>query len=737
MAGDLSSPVPQKAPYVAPSNSSLLVPDPFGPHGGRNPMTSRLNSPLFTAGLYLVVGLLWVLVTDRLLAGMTDDPGRLASAQTVKGWLFVGLSTAFVAVLTTQHRRVQRRGEQLVRTEVEASEARFRSLVQNSSDVITVVNDDFEVGYQSSSLKAVLGWDPDSSHAFWDRIHPDDVDRLRTEFREELRKGSAVAVYRARHADGSWRWLESVGVDMLDDPAVQAYVINTRDVTERHGVEEQLLAEKGFTESLIDGLPGVFYVLDEEGRLIRWNRNFSTVLGYEEADLLGSDPFDLFTPEERDGVARAARQVFIDGSATTQATFITASGERLPYSLSGKRIEMPSGPLLVGMGIDISRQVQAQVHINELNRQLQQRLDYLTALREIDNAIVGSIGLDKVLDTALTQLSEKLKVDGCCVLLYNPSLRRLRFGASVGLIGRAHRGTYLRLGEGAAGRAAQSREQVVLTGAEQLKNELAPARDLSNEGFEFYVATPLIAKGQLLGVLEVFQRVNEPHAADWYDFLTALTAQAAIALENANLVESLHRTNFELTSAYERTIEGWSAALDLRDKETEGHSRRVTEQTVLLAERLGVPNEQLVHVRRGALLHDIGKMGVPDSVLLKPGPLDDEEWALMKRHPELAYQLLQPIGFMRAALDIPYCHHERWDGSGYPRGLKGEEIPFSARIFAVVDVYDALTSERPYRAAWTRERALSHISALSGVHFDPQVVDEFMAMMVEEQHVWA
>ncbi len=623
-----------------------------------------------------------------------------------------------------------------MRSEVQASEARFRSLVQNSSDVITVVDEAGEVVYQSSSHKAVLGWDPTPPSDFWGRIHPDDVEKLRGDFAQQLKGGSGKAVYRSRHADGSWRWLESVGVDLFEDPAVGAIVINTRDVTDRYEAQQQLLAEKTFTESIIDGLPGVFYVFDDSGRLIRWNRNFATVLGYDEAELRGRNPFDLFPNDEREAVASAVQRVFRDGSATTEATFVTAAGTHLPYSLTGKRFDTEEGALLVGMGIDVSRQVEAQERIEDLNRQLQQRLDHLTALREIDNAIVGSLDLGKVLNTALTQLSEKLEVDGGCVLLYSSSLRRLRFGASVGLAGRAHRGTYLRLGEGLAGEAALTREQVEVTGGERLKRELSPSRDLGREGFQFYVATPLIAKGELLGVLEVFQRDEQHHGAEWYDFLTALAAQAAIALENANLVESLQRSNLELMSAHERTIEGWSAALDLRDEETEGHSQRVTEHTVLLADRLGMPHEQLVHVRRGALLHDIGKMGIPDAILLKPGPLDDDEWNLMKQHPGFAHKLLQPIGFMRAALDIPYCHHERWDGSGYPRGLKGEDIPFSARIFSVVDVYDALTSDRPYRSAWTHERALSHIAGLSGVHFDPQVVDEFMAMMVEEQHVW-
>lgn len=700
-------------------------------------MRSRiLSSPYAAAGIYLGVALVWVAVTDRLLLSITDDPALLTNLQTWKGWVFVGLSTGIVGVLTVQQRRALRLSGELVRSGAEASEARFRALVQNSSDIITVVDAAGAAVYQSSSHAAVLGWDPPRLNDYWDHIHPDDVEELRGDFSRQLKGGRGRAVYRALHADGGWRWLESVGVDLLDDPAVGGIVVNTRDVTERYEAEERLLAEKAFTESIVDGLPGVFYVIDEDGRLIRWNRNLETVLGYDETELKGIEPGDLFPAEERQLVASAVQQVFRQGSATTETSYLTANGERLPYVLTSTRVDTVAGPLLVGMGIDVSSQLAAQERIEELNLQLLQRLDYLTALREIDNAIAGTVELDKVLDTVLTQLREKLGVDAGCVLLYSPSLMRLRLGSSMGLAGSAHRSAFLHLGESLAGEAALTRQPVEVVGQEAVQRQLAPSRDLSSQGFEFYRATPLIVKGELLGVLEVFHRGERPRGAEWYDFLTALSSQAAIALENANLVESLQSSNLELLSAYERTIEGWSAALDLRDHETEGHSKRVTEHAALLAERLGIPHDQLVHLRRGALLHDIGKMGVPDAVLLKPGPLDADEWELMKQHPDFAYQLLQPIGFMRAALDIPYSHHERWDGSGYPRGLKGEEIPFSARIFAVVDVYDALTSDRPYRAAWSRDRALNHIEELSGVHFDPQVVNEFMTMMVGEAHVW-
>jgi HD-GYP domain-containing protein (c-di-GMP phosphodiesterase class II) len=187
-----------------------------------------------------------------------------------------------------------------------------------------------------------------------------------------------------------------------------------------------------------------------------------------------------------------------------------------------------------------------------------------------------------------------------------------------------------------------------------------------------------------------------------------------------------------LTLAYDATIQGWSQALELRDEDTEGHTRRVTDLTMRLFQIMGVDETEAEHARRGSLLHDIGKIAVPDKILLKPGPLDVDEMIVMRKHPQFAYDLLAPITYLRPALNIPWCHHEKWDGSGYPRGLKGEEIPLVARIFAIADVYDALISNRPYRLAWTRENALDYIREQSGIHFDPQVVKTFMTLISME-----
>jgi len=208
---------------------------------------------------------------------------------------------------------------------------------------------------------------------------------------------------------------------------------------------------------------------------------------------------------------------------------------------------------------------------------------------------------------------------------------------------------------------------------------------------------------------------------------------AVLARSFNQMITSVYQSKKDLMDAYDSTLAGWAKALELRDEETEGHTRRVVDLTVLLAQRWGLSEEEIVNVRRGAWLHDIGKMAIPDRILRKPGPLDENEWAIMRAHPSHAFAMIHPIEYLRPAVDIPYCHHEKWDGSGYPRGLRGEEIPIAARLFAVVDVWDALRSHRPYREPMPDEAVIQHILDQSGSHFDPQVVALFLATIAEEE----
>ena len=368
------------------------------------------------------------------------------------------------------------------------------------------------------------------------------------------------------------------------------------------------------------------------------------------------------------------------------------------------------------------------IHRLALHAQTQRQLQRLLGLSKIDQAITSSTSLKQTLGVILSHLVELLDVDASIVMVYDAKGQQLESLDTRGFRTRAFDNRILNLGEGHAGRAAQQRQQVLVPDLAAQPDNPRLARALKKEDFVSYIGVPLIAKGLVQGVLEIFHRSPLERDREWHDFLNTLAGQTAIAIDNASLFESLAKSNDDLRLAYDATIEGWSRALDLRDRETEGHTRRVTELTLRLARLMKYPEEQLADMRRGALLHDIGKMGIPDSILLKPSSLTELEWEIMRQHPVYARNLLRPMENLRKAIDIPYAHHEKWDGSGYPEGLRGETIPLAARVFAVADVYDALTSNRPYRKAWTKAKAIKYVNEQRGKHFDPAVVDAFLQL---------
>jgi putative nucleotidyltransferase with HDIG domain len=355
------------------------------------------------------------------------------------------------------------------------------------------------------------------------------------------------------------------------------------------------------------------------------------------------------------------------------------------------------------------------------------RLQNIQALHKIDQAIAGSLDLNLTLNVVLEQIKTQLNVDAAAVLLLNPHTQSLEFKAGLGFRGKTVERSRLRLGQGYGGRTMLEKRTTSVTNLIENSTQFDRA-----EGFVTYFRTPLIAKGQVNGVLEVFHRQPFTPDENWLDFLNILAGQTAIAVDSASLFTELKRSIAQLFAAYDSTIEGWSHALDLRDKETEGHTQRVTEMSLKLARTAGITEDELVHMRRGALLHDIGKMAIPDHILLKPDKLTDEELAIMRKHTTFAFELLSPIAYLRPALDIPYCHHEKWDGSGYPRGLKGEQISLVVRLFTIIDVWDALLSDRSYRQGWAKEKVIEYIKQLSGTHFDPTAVELFLNMLNDD-----
>lgn len=374
----------------------------------------------------------------------------------------------------------------------------------------------------------------------------------------------------------------------------------------------------------------------------------------------------------------------------------------------------------------------ASLHRIIVSDQTQLRLRRVSALHFIDMAISASFDRQVTLNVLLSQAVTMLGVDAAAILAWKPETQLLEYASGIGFIGPDIAHSKLRLGESQAGAVALKREVRFIPdlNAHPMDPGLKVLADA--DGFISYCAAPLVGKGEVKGVLELFTRSRFAPDGEWMDFLEMLAAQAAIAIDNSELFENLQQSNSELRQAYDALILGWSRGLELREAESEGHAHRLVDQTLRLARRMRLPESQLPHLRRGVLLHDIGKMGIPDAVLLKPGILTPLEWQVMRQHPLYAFDLLSQIPYLRPAVDVPYAHHERWDGSGYPRGLKGEEIPLGARIFAVVDVWDALTHDRPYRRAWTPAQAEAYLREQAGLTLDPRAVEEFLRMVAED-----
>ena len=428
---------------------------------------------------------------------------------------------------------------------------------------------------------------------------------------------------------------------------------------------------------------------------------------------------NIYTPSWKDAKSELAIPIKVNGKVigvidiqSTQLNAFSPEDERVMVSFAEQ----------AGIAFENARLLQ-QTH---------KRLRQLEALRDIDLAITSNIDLELTMSVIINQVQYQLAVDAVGFMTLDET-GKLRYRFSKGFSTHAYERLIFGLGEGIAGKVALEQEKKFIQNYTTESIPLAIQNLMTDEEFITYACIPVTTKGEIIGILDVFSKKEMNPLPEWWAFFETLAGQAAIAFDNAHLSESQKQAQLELEIAYQHTLEGWVKALDMRDKETEGHTQRVTEITLHLAHRLGIKGENLIQFRRGALLHDIGKMGIPDEILHKPGPLTDEEWVLMKQHPVFARNFLTSIEYLTPALDIPYYHHEKWDGSGYPEGLKGEQIPLSARVFAIVDVWDALSNDRPYRKAWPEEKAIEYIKEQSGKHFDPKIVKVFLELIREEK----
>lgn len=660
------------------------------------------------------------------------------------------------------------------------SEERYRLLAENAKDVIWTTDENLQFTYMSPSIEEFLGYSIDEAMALgWEELlTPASVELAAQAIAEELSPESLAQnnISRTRtlelehvHRDGSTVWAE-LKITGLPGPdgGFGGLLGVSRNITERKQRERAQAAIVTLGRALAETfeLPEIYERLYEatEQLLPDIGSLFISSFDPERETItcayavIDGEPVDAsqLPPIPLEPAGQGTQSQAIHTRKRIIANDLQA---RLKQVNTNIRVGTP-GPMaesglyvpMIGRGHVIGvMQVQsytpnrfseqdaerlslaantAAVAIENarLFAETNRRLERLSALRSIDMAITASTDLQVTLNIFLDHTINQLGVDAAAVLLLNAQTHTLEHAAHRGFRSEAIIRSTIRAGEGYAGRAAMERRTVRVPDLSEI-DDFTRAGLLAGEDFVTYFGIPLIAKGQVEGVLEIFHRRRLDPQPEWLDFLEILAGQAAIAVDNALLFEDLQRSNLELTLAYDTTLEGWARALALRDDGTEEHTQRVTELTVRLARAMGMRDEDLVHVRRGALLHDIGKMGVPDSILQKPGSLDQDEWDIIRRHSTHAYELLSPIAFLRPALDIPHYHHERWDGTGYPHGLQGQEIPLAARIFAVVDVYDALCSGRWYHEGRPEEEARAYIREQAGKHFDPQVVEAFLRML--------
>ncbi|GAA6757141.1 PAS domain S-box protein [Thermus oshimai] len=647
---------------------------------------------------------------------------------------------------------------------VRESEALFRTLAETAPALILLWQEERLV-FANSMAEALTGYTREElmERPIWEFVHP--LDRALVRERGLARvRGEAVPgryTFRILTKGGGVRWLDysAARVEVGGKPAVLGVALDITEDRERQlsleafaRVSLALRQSEELKEMLASGLKATLQAMEAPvGSLLLYD----PTTGHLEEGASEGWLKEIPTPPrvgegvEEGLVSRALRgEVVVSPDLKNDPRVRPGARALVPEGWSGLAVPLLAGRQAVGVltlawphpRTPTPPEVERAALLGEaignalrratLRKKLARRVEHLESLRAIDQAIVASLDLRLTLEVFLNE-AFRLPVDAVALFLYRKEERALFLEGAKGFLSPKERlPQRVGLGEGHVGRAALEGKGVHV---QDLAESLGAHPQFTlEEGLVSERAYPLFAKGRLLGVLAAFTRRPWDLAPEEEEFLEALVGQGAVALDNALTFQELQRKSLELEAAYDLTLWGWAKAVELRDQETAGHTERVTSLTLRLARALGVPEEELEHLRRGAILHDVGKIAIPDAILLKPGPLTEEEWAVMKRHPVYAHEWLSGIPFLRKALEIPYAHHERWDGSGYPRGLKGEAIPLSARIFAVVDVYDALTSDRPYRKAWPKEKALAYLEEEAGRLFDPEVVRAFLELMKGE-----
>jgi PAS domain S-box-containing protein/putative nucleotidyltransferase with HDIG domain len=502
------------------------------------------------------------------------------------------------------------------------------------------------------------------------------------------------------------------GWKTLAGPFITAII---RDISERKRSEERnLQSEKKYRELFQVNKDGIaIFVISPDFKsrtFVELNEAAHEMLGYTKEEMYKLSP-EMLEPEMTLAEFRYRQfELETKGVANFDAVLIHKDGHRVYTEFTAQVIQYVGQTAIMNIIRDVTDR--------------KQRESELQAIAKLSEALRTAVTRADMLPVIVEQIVNLLHSDTATIEIIDPQSGDAVVEAACGawsiLVG-------TRQSSGTGINAIISRTLKPYHTHDLENDPNVTYHEWARENIRGSAGIPLIAQEKLIGFIWIGRKTDILDVE--VRLLSAVADIAANAIHRTTSHEEALKATDDLIKAYDTTLEGWARALELRHQETEEHSQRVTEMTLQLARAFGLTEAEIIHIRRGAILHDIGKMGVPDEILLKEGPLREDEWEKMRKHPQTAYDLLSSIEHLRPALDIPYYHHEKWDGSGYPRGLAGENIPLAARIFAVVDVWDALRSDRVYRERWAEEKVRAYIREQAGTHFDPKIVELFLRVV--------
>jgi PAS domain S-box-containing protein/putative nucleotidyltransferase with HDIG domain len=532
--------------------------------------------------------------------------------------------------------------------------------------------------------------------------------------RQAAQKGHIMFETLHLHKDGSTFEVRADVTVMKDNPNSLLYRIIPPGLDRK---QNQIENDPARLLKVIDKVEESVMVTNLKGEIVYVNPFFEKISGYLLGEVYGKNPRFLKSRYQHPSIYKNIWDTIIAGG-TWRGTFINRRKDGSFFQEEATIFPVRDDTGHVINFAAVKRDVTDHI----------QRENEMEAISSLSSALRIAYDRDEMFPVVLEQIMNLMKVRAACLAMVDPVTNTIIIEQSTGDFSFDNSLHISILQDLSAG--------IIKSGQPYYADDIDPhAGSTMRSCIKITLAMagiPLVAQNETFGVLWVI-RHHEINKNE-FPLLSLLGNIVAIAISRAKLHNQTLNFAQDLAQAYEATIEGWARALEIRDKETEGHARRVADLTLELARQLGLTNGDLINMRRGALLHDIGKMAIPDNVLLKPGPLNSDEWTIMRRHPIIAKELLGPIAQLQPALDIPYYHHEKFDGSGYPLGLKQNEIPLAARIFTVVDVWDALCSNRPYRAAWPEDMVKTYIRAQTGKQFDPIVVDAFFQVIQDRPH---